>query len=92
MSVIWEVLGWAGAGALLVAYALLSAGRLPANRAYHAINVTGSVGLGLNAWVHRALPGLLVNIVWLLIGLVSIVEANRRRRAVTDSGAPDQNG
>lgn len=29
MTILWEVLGWAGAAALLLAYALLSAGLLP---------------------------------------------------------------
>lgn len=86
MAVVWEVLGWAGAAALLLAYGLLSAGRLPANRTYHLINIIGSAGLGANALVHHAFPGVLVNAVWLLIGLVSVIEASRRLRRAQGAG------
>ena len=78
MSIIWEVVGWSGAAALLLAYALLSVGRLRVGRRYHLINVAGSLGLGVNALVHGAWPGVMVNTVWLLIGVVTLIEATRR--------------
>ncbi len=92
MTILWEVLGWAGAAALLIAYALLSAGRLLPGRTYHLINIAGSVGLGVNALVHHAFPGLVVNMVWLLIGTVSLLGVTRRlrRRAAEDEAADER--
>lgn len=90
MTILWEVLGWAGAAALLLAYALLSAGKLAPDRTYHLINIAGSVGLGANSLFHHAFPGVLVNTVWLLIGVVTLVEASRRRGRPSVAGAtPD---
>jgi len=95
VTILFEVLGWSGAAALLGAYALLSAGRLSVGRTFHVINIAGSVGLGANALAHGAFPGVLVNTVWLLIGLVTLIEMQRRlsrtRRAggAPAAGSPD---
>lgn len=87
MTILWEVLGWAGAAALLLAYALLSAGKLAPSRTYHLINIAGSVGLGANSLFHGAFPGVLVNSVWLLIGVVTLIEASRRANRARVEGA-----
>ncbi len=93
MAILWEVLGWSGAVVLLLAYALLSSGKLKVGRTYHLMNIGGSLGLGANSLVHGALPGVLVNTVWLLIGVVTLVEASRRldrvRREATMPAAAD---
>jgi hypothetical protein len=65
-----EVLGWTGAVAVLVAYALLTAGRLrERSNWYLALNVGGSAGLAVNALVHGAWPSVVLNLLWLSIAL-----------------------
>jgi hypothetical protein len=67
-----DAAGWAGAGCLLLAYALLSAGRIPAGLRYQLLNLAGSVGLALNGVAHRAWPSAALNIVWLAVGLAAL--------------------
>ncbi|MEU8076848.1 hypothetical protein AB0B31_15525 [Catellatospora citrea] len=75
-----EVVGWLGAAALLLAYGLLSSGRLAAGTTYQLLNLAGAVALAVNGIVHRALPSVAVNAVWLVIGLAALRGLARRRR------------
>lgn len=79
MNALVEAVGWFGAGLLLLAYGLLSTGRLAAGRAYQALNLAGSVALAINAIAHRALPSAAVNIVWLVIGVAALRALARKR-------------
>lgn len=72
MNVAVEVIGWLGAACLLIAYGLLSSGRLRAGLAYQSMNLAGAIALALNGVVHRALPSVAVNVIWLVIGVVAI--------------------
>ncbi|GAB4048536.1 CBU_0592 family membrane protein [Catellatospora paridis] len=77
-----EVAGWLGATALLLAYGLLSSGRIAAGTTYQLLNLVGAVALAVNGVVHRALPSVAVNVVWLIIGLAALRGlAGRRRHA-----------
>ena len=77
-----EVAGWAGAALILLAYLLLSAGRLGGQSiVYQGMNVVGAAGFIVNGWWHGALPSATLNVLWLMIGLfASIRIATRRRR------------
>ena len=67
-----EVIGWAGALLILLAYLLLSAGRLTGQSlVYQGMNVLGAAGFVINGWWHRALPSAVLNILWLLIGVLA---------------------
>jgi hypothetical protein len=74
-----EVVGWAGAGSLLLAYGLLSAKRIDAGAGYQVLNLAGALGLAANAVAHGAWPSASLNLVWLLIGAVAL-----RRSAALD--------
>ncbi|MFL6736598.1 MAG: hypothetical protein ACJ8F4_06020 [Sphingomonas sp.] len=77
-----EVAGWAGAALILLAYLLLSAGRLGGQSlSYQAMNVVGAAGFVINGWWHRALPSATLNVLWLLIGLIASIRILRRPRA-----------
>ena len=57
-----ETIGWVGAALILLAYILLSLGRIDGrSRAYQLINVLGSAGVLLNSGYNRALPSGLVS-------------------------------
>jgi hypothetical protein len=67
-----EIAGWGGAALILMAYLLLSAGRLTGQSlSYQAMNVVGAAGFVVNGWWHGALPSAVLNILWLLIGAIA---------------------
>ena len=77
-----EVAGWAGAVLILLAYLLLSAGRLTGQSlAYQAMNVVGAAGFVVNGWWHGALPSATLNVLWLMIGLFAAIRILKRRKA-----------
>jgi len=76
-----EIAGWGGAILILLAYLLLSAGRLTGQSlAYQAMNVVGAAGFVVNGWWHRALPSATLNILWLMIGMFASIQIVKRRR------------
>lgn len=91
MDLLIEVTGWAGAAALLLAYGLLSSGRISSGTVYQVLNLGGSVALAVNAFYHRALPSAVLNVIWLIIGVAALRSlAARRARdgAAEAAGAP----
>jgi hypothetical protein len=67
-----EIAGWGGAVLILLAYLLLSAGRLTGQSlAYQTMNVVGAAGFVINGWWHGALPSAVLYVLWLLIGAIA---------------------
>ena len=67
-----EIAGWTGAVLILLAYLLLSAGRLTGQSLlYQGMNVVGAAGFVINGWWHGAIPSAALNVLWLLIGAVA---------------------
>jgi hypothetical protein len=78
-ALIINIIGWMGAGTLLIAYALVSLrGYGGTSTAYQCLNITGSALLIVNTIYYRAYPSAFVNIVWIGIALVSIAGSRRR--------------
>ena len=85
MELVIEIAGWCAAGVLLGAYALLSRGRLSGQGSpYQTLNVVGSLLVGVNSLAHEAWPSVSVNVVWLVIGVATLIAARRTR----DAGGP----
>ena len=81
-----EVAGWAGAALILLAYLLLSAGRLTGQSlVYQGMNIVGAVGFVINGWWHRAVPSAALNVLWLLIGAVASWRIIRKRGSSTSA-------
>lgn len=80
MTLDWvDVVGWVGAGLVLVAYGLLSAGKLTARGvAYQLMNVVGAVGMLINGYVRGALPSAALNLIWMGIGLYVLAKYRGR--------------
>ena len=67
-----EVAGWAGAALILLAYLLLSAGRLTGQSlVFQSMNIVGAAGFVVNSWWHGAVPSATLNVLWLLIGVIA---------------------
>lgn len=68
-----EIGGWAGAALVLLAYFMLSMGRVTGrSRLYQWMNVVGAAGFAVNGWWHGAMPSASLNILWALIGAVAL--------------------
>lgn len=79
-----EVAGWTGAALILLAYLLLSAGKLTGqSAAYQAMNVVGAAGFIVNGWWHGAIPNTTLNVVWMLIGGMALWRIMRRRSSTS---------
>lgn len=75
-----DALGWLGAGLLLLAYGLISVKKLDGGGVrYQSLNVGGSALLAFNSAYHSAVPSVVLNGVWALIGLVTLAKIWRLR-------------
>jgi hypothetical protein len=78
MNVLVEVAGWIAALLILVAYALVTTGRLqPRSVTYQALNVLGALGFIINSSWNGAIPSAALNVVWLGIGIVALARLRR---------------
>ena len=76
--------GWTGASLILLAYLLLSAGRLTGQSPlYQWMNVGGAAGFIINGWWHGAVPSAVLNVVWMLIGGFALWRIAARRKSST---------
>ncbi|PYJ01647.1 MAG: hypothetical protein DMF00_04320 [Verrucomicrobia bacterium] len=78
---VWfDTIGWAGAVALLIAYALISFKRLEGDSTtFQFLNIGGSVLLAANTIFYGSYPSTFVNLIWAGIAVFSI--ATRKRVA-----------
>ena len=74
-----DVIGWIGAVALLLAYGLISAGRMkPKGKKYQGLNLVGGAGLIVNSTWYGAYPSTFVNVVWIGIAVVALIGIFRK--------------
>jgi hypothetical protein len=72
-EILIEAAGWVGAVLILGGYALLTAERATSRSPlYQAMNVAGASGFIVNGLWHGALPSAVLNVVWMLIGVVAL--------------------
>ena len=78
-TVLVEAAGWGGATLILVAYILLSLGRLDGrSRTFQWMNVVGAAGFVVNSGWHGAIPSAALNLVWLGVGLATLWTLRRK--------------
>ena len=81
-----EVAGWTGASLILLAYLLITAGKLTGQSAvYQWMNVAGAAGFIVNGWWHGAIPSAVLNVIWMLIGAVALLRIVARRKKVAEA-------
>jgi hypothetical protein len=74
MDLLLAVIGWLGAGLLVLGYGLISTGKLSGkSAAYQAVNLAGAVGLMVNSAYNDAWPSAGLNLMWAAIGVVALV-------------------
>ena len=73
LKFLMDMVGWIGAGALLVAYLLISNGKLSAKTyLYQNLNLLGSFFLIANTYYYGTMALVFLNSVWAIIGLNSL--------------------
>jgi hypothetical protein len=76
MALLIGILGWVGSAAVVLAYALISTGRVEGSSVgYHLLNLVGSIFLIVNTGYYGAYPSTFVNGVWTLIAVFSLVRS-----------------
>lgn len=74
-------IGWIGASTYVLAYTLLSIGRLPANtNRYHLLNALGGLCLVIHSSHNNDLPDMAVNLVWIIIAAGSMLRITMTRK------------
>jgi len=78
-NAVWfDAIGWVGAAALLVAYAMISHKKLEGDSAaYQFLNIGGSILLAANTIFYGSYPSTFVNLIWAGIAVFSIVTRKR---------------
>ncbi len=75
-EILIDILGWIGAGGLLIAYALVSAKRVEGDSTgYQLLNTVGSIFLMINTIHYRAYPSALLNLFWLGVAIYAMRKA-----------------
>jgi len=75
LNVITEGLGWYGMAAVFGAYAMTTLGYIsPTGLMSTSLNLTGAIGLIVVTVKHKAWPSAVLNILWTVIGLVSVAK------------------
>ena len=70
-----EFFGWYGVIAILVAYALLNFGIFDIHSLlYQILNITGALGITYDALKDKDYQPVVLNIIWALIALFSIIK------------------
>ncbi|MBI2482853.1 hypothetical protein HYV74_01585 [Candidatus Uhrbacteria bacterium] len=73
MHVVMEVIGWLGALAVLIAYALVSLQWITsADPRFPMLNGLGALGLAAHAITARDYPIVALNSIWLVIALIAL--------------------
>ncbi len=79
MKLLIEVVGWVAAVLILLAYGLLSTGKLDGRSpVYQGMNIVGAVGFVVNSGLNGALPSAALNVIWIGIGVYALLR-NRAR-------------
>ncbi len=79
LRLVVDLVGWAGALSVLIAYSLVSMRRLEGDaRSYQLLNLFGGGLLIVNTLYYGAYPSSLVNVVWVTIAIITIGRSTRR--------------
>ena len=68
-----ELWGWYGTIVVVWCYYASSHGLMERDWRYHALNVTGSLGIIAISWARRTWQPLALNVVWALIGAIALL-------------------
>lgn len=66
--------GWSGMVCILVSFFLISFGIFTASSPlYQILNLLGALGISWNAYVQKALPSVVLNVIYALVAFIALV-------------------
>lgn len=74
-----EAVGYAGAAAVLLAYALVA--RRGPSLGVHLLNLAGAVGIIVNSLFHEAYPSVALNLAWVAVAVYGLTVVRREPSA-----------
>lgn len=81
IDIVIEVIGWSGAVMILVAYLLLTTGKIAAaSVTYQALNLVGALAFVLNSGWNGAIPSATLNVIWAGIAVYALTRIAAARR------------
>jgi hypothetical protein len=79
IAILIDVIGWAGALAVLLGYGLISSGKISGeSRLYQFLNLAGGIFLLINTIYFGAFPSAFVNVVWIVIAIAALIRIGRK--------------
>ena len=82
----YEVCGWIGAVLVLVAYYLVTVGKVKADSMYfQLINILGASLLVLYTYHCHAFASMIVNLIWIVIGFTSVFKLTENQKKIIKS-------
>ena len=80
VSILIEVVGWTGSIEVILAYALVSSGKIKSDAAvYQWLNLTGGIFLIIHTIVHHAYPSTFINLVWVAIAVAALWNIRKQK-------------
>ena len=78
MELLIQIIGWSGISLIIFAYILISYKKVDGgSKFYHAINLLGSIGVGINVFHHEAWPSVVLQSMWGIIAIIALVRLVR---------------
>lgn len=69
-----EILGWYGVGAILLAYLLNSLNIINSSNLWYLIlNLTGAIGIAVDAWKQKNYQPVVLNLVWAAVAVIALL-------------------
>ena len=76
---IFDIFGWIGAVLMLLAYMLLSTGKIENSYLYQIINLIAAVCMGIGLFPKNAWFSFSLEIIWGIIAVVSIIKIKNKK-------------
>ncbi len=81
MKLLIDILGWLGSVEVIAAYALNSYQKIKSDSLlFQLLNLTGAIFLIINTIFYNAYPSAFINVVWVVIASVAIVQMMRKQK------------
>ncbi|KKT39645.1 hypothetical protein A3K29_01980 [Candidatus Collierbacteria bacterium RIFOXYB2_FULL_46_14] len=78
-TIYFEIIGWVGTIAIMVAYWLVSIGKIsPVSKTYQLLNLFGAGFVIINVVFHGALPSVALNTIWFFIALFGLFQKSKK--------------
>lgn len=75
----FNIIGWIGMILMLLAYLLLSTGKIKNGIAYQLINLLAAIAMGIGLFPKNAWFSFVLEIIWGLIAIISIIKIKTSR-------------